>query len=241
MSAERIAILEDLGFAWDALEAAWENGFRHLTAFRDAHGHCNVPADQNTGPPDAFALGHWVANLRQSYKRGDVLPERISRLAGAGFAWTPLDTAWENGFRHLTAFRDAHGHCRVTSRHWPDDGFALLSWVRKQRNAYSTRRRHAEDGGGGYSTDRSREHIERLESIGFVWNARQSSWRASFRHLIAFGYEHGHFNVPTRYRTEDGFPLGTWVGTQRRFYKDGKVSAERIFKLECIGFAWGER
>ena len=44
LSPERRHRLEELGFIWDAREAAWEEGFHHLKLYKEREGHCNVPA-----------------------------------------------------------------------------------------------------------------------------------------------------------------------------------------------------
>ena len=35
--------LDELGFVWDPVGAAWEEGFKYLTLYRDREGHCRVP------------------------------------------------------------------------------------------------------------------------------------------------------------------------------------------------------
>jgi helicase associated protein len=49
LSPERIARLDALGFPWDAREARWENMFAELVAFKEANGHCDVPAGRPLG------------------------------------------------------------------------------------------------------------------------------------------------------------------------------------------------
>ena len=53
LSAERIARLEAIGFVWDRFEAAWEESFAELLAYKEANGDCNVP--------QGSSLGGWVA------------------------------------------------------------------------------------------------------------------------------------------------------------------------------------
>ena len=45
-------------------------------------------------------------------------------------------------------------------------------------------------------------------------------------------------NAPRRYKTAEGFLLGYWQSHQRRSYKKGKLSPDRIRLLENIGFTW---
>lgn len=43
---------------------------------------------------------------------------------------------------------------------------------------------------------------------------------------------------PVSYRCDDGFRLGEWFARQRKFYKSGKLSNEKIYLLESIGMIW---
>jgi hypothetical protein len=40
--------------------------------------------------------------------------------------------------------------------------------------------------------------------------------------------------VPLRYKTPDGFALGTWVGTRRVDYRKGTLSKDRITDLKAF-------
>lgn len=70
-------------------------------------------------------------------------------------------------------------------------------------------------------------------------------WEGQFDNIRRFHKQFGHCNVPARFK---GNPkLGHWVMTQRRQYtltKQGKPSAltaDRVRKLEDIGFVWSVR
>ncbi len=64
-----------------------------------------------------------------------------------------------------------------------------------------------------------------------------------FAHLERFLSSEGHTVVPYRFKTEDGYRLGAWVGKQRNnAKKDGRLSAERIERLEALkGWVWAAK
>ena len=78
--------------------------------------------------------------------------------------------------------------------------------------------------------------IQKLESIGFSWNSIEDRWPEMYGQLIAYKKIHGDCNVPRGY--SDNPKLGTWVKGQRSSKKKGKLSSEKIQKLESIGFSW---
>jgi len=121
-----------------------------LRAFREEHGHCNVP----TNCPDNPALGRWVASRRYHKRLGELSAEELRALDAEGFVWRPADEAWDRIFDELQRFHEAHGHCDVPE-HWAENQ-SLANWVQSQRH----RRRR----------DRlPPERVERLDAIGFSW------------------------------------------------------------------------
>ena len=64
--------------------------------------------------------------------------------------------------------------------------------------------------------------------------------------LAAFKAEHGHCRVPQNHPTDP--QLGGWVGDQRKYKKrlaasqpNPKITAERLVKLEALGFEWATK
>ena len=50
--------------------------------------------------------------------------------------------------------------------------------------------------------------------------------------------QHGNFDLPKRYKTEEGYGLGDWVGMQRKDYKAGRISADHENLLNQLGIRW---
>jgi len=78
--------LEALGFAWrhweaPTLEIRWNKMLKVLKAFKEAHGHCNVPFMYENNR----SLGWWVATQRRNGHRRE---DRAAKLDALGFIWT---------------------------------------------------------------------------------------------------------------------------------------------------------
>jgi predicted helicase len=63
MSAERRRKLDEIGFIWDPLEAAWDEGLNYLIIYRNREGHCRVPKGYIE---NGHRLGQWVSTQREN-------------------------------------------------------------------------------------------------------------------------------------------------------------------------------
>lgn len=222
-SAVSAQIVEYLGTSWD-------ERLGQLAAYRERHGHCRVPARWPENP----ALGLWVVNQRRVRKAGKLSPTKISRLDALGFEWgNHSGTSWDERLGQLAAYKARHGNCRVPAR-WPENP-ALGLWVVNQRRVRKA---------GKLSPDL----IARLNSLGFEWldgpafhwdPKTAPAWNRKFAELEAFRNLHGDCLVPSRW--EENTSLGLWVINQRRMRKAGKLSPDRIARLDTLGFYWGAK
>ncbi len=87
MREDRRALLESLpGWTWTPTSARKEEAFELLQEFVDREGHARVPT---THIERGFALGQWITNRRQTFKRGKMLPAEQHRLESIpGWSWT---------------------------------------------------------------------------------------------------------------------------------------------------------
>jgi len=218
LSGERVARLEALGFEWDPVRADWEEMFQALVAFKENQGHCGVPRRWSENPQ----LGRWVSQQRHVYKKGRLSEERVARLEALGFEWDPVRADLEEMFRALVAFKGKQGHCNVPFS-WSENP-ELGRWVANQRQTFRKGKL-------------SEERVVRLEALGFEWDPFTAAWEAMFQALVAFKGKQGHCNVP--FRWSENPELGTWVSYQRQTFRKGKLSEERVARLEALGFEWG--
>ncbi|CAL1143482.1 unnamed protein product, partial [Cladocopium goreaui] len=220
---ERVERLNSLGMLWDPFAEDWELGFRNLTAYHADHGHVRVPFHFETA--DGGKLGTWVGTQRNIKAKGKLCQERVERLNSLGMLWDPLAEDWELGFRNLTAYHAEHGHVRVPKKFETADGDRLGRWVQRQRNMKAKGKL-------------GQERVERLKSLGMVWDPLAEDWELGFRNLTAYHAEHGHVRVPFHFKTADGGKLGTWVGTQRNMKAKGKLCQERVERLNSLCMVW---
>lgn len=131
---------------------------------------------------------------------------------------------WELRYAELVHFQKGHGHCRV-----PVDSGILGKWVMHLREKYKRFLKEKR-----YRGQLTQERIERLQALGFEWTLRPPSvpWDDRFAQLQQFHQEHGHTRVTKS--VDESF--GEWVQNQRKLFRAGKLSEEKVSKLRTIDF-----
>ncbi len=234
LSEGRIKALDGIGFLWQcntrpraskpvssAPEAkmpvrTWDEVFVELVDFFKLHGHSNVPSDWTAKPE----LSRWVAQQRRAKRENRLTPEQVSRMEEIGFAWVAHDGDWDAMFTKLVE------HMRPMHNGKPRDGVIsveLRSWILTQRQF----KKRGE-------LDPLRE--QRLNGIGFEWEPFSTQWDGMFSRLRAYHSEHRNSRVPSEWSKDR--QLASWVGTQRMRKAEGKLSTERIAKLDALDFEW---
>jgi superfamily II DNA or RNA helicase len=198
----------------ERLESSWDMNFGKLQTFKQEHGHCRVSQLSKT----EGLLGRWVSTQRVLHLKGILLAERVTKLESLGFEWDPIASEWERKIRLLEEYKETHGDCLVISRH-----HELGHWVPWLRTQYSKGKL-------------SKEHIAKLESLGFAWDPLIVKWEIMFNQLLKYKKEHGNCRVVRE--LEEYKDLGVWVAMHRQAYKKNKIPRERISRLEEIGFEW---
>ncbi|MFD4554885.1 Helicase associated domain protein [Streptomyces sp. NPDC058469] len=130
-------------------------------------------------------------------------------------------SAWAEGTAACAAYRAAHGHLEPPRGWTTPEGLPLYSWLENHKSRYRD----------GQATS---EEIAELEALGIVWNKLDRIWEQFVADLVAFREENGHLDVPQKYVTPAGRPLGSQVTTRRNTW-DG-LSVERQVQLLELGF-----
>lgn len=138
-----------------------------------------------------------------------------------------LTVPWETMYSHAAAYFREHGDLEVPKRYKTAEGYGLGNWVSVQRRV------RAGDAFGRLDEER----IRRLDAIGMVWDSvPELRFERNFRAAQQYFEAHGDLNVPTAYRTEDGFALGAWLSNL--CVRRESLSEDKISRLDAIGMVW---
>lgn len=235
LSAERIALLDQIGMAWENhSDMLWERYMQALRHYQERFHHIDVPADYVN--EDGLHLGNWVSRLRVFYSsaiRQDYLSEaRIQQLNELGMIWDHHDALWERNYRSAKAFYERHGHLRIPEDYRDEEGVRIGTWIRNMRSRY-----RQSDG-----ASLSQEQKRRMEAIGMRFASRSDvEWQNGYDHAKAYHDQHHDLCVPIAYRCADGFALGKWLARHRpnaRGKTEIRVDDQRRKLLDQIGMIW---
>ncbi len=222
LSSERVRRLDAVpGWAWNGRVANWDEGFRLLTCYVERERHARVPHGH---VEDGFNLGNWVVMNRQFQAKRKLPEGRVERLELLpGWSWDTLDEAWEQGFAHLQRYASREQHARVPLRHREDE-LKLGQWVARQRQQRAKM---------------DPERAQRLEQVpGWAWDTLEAAWDRAFTQLQTFAEREGHARVPGDHAVGD-LRLGSWVDKQRTAWRNGRLSPDRVTRLEAVpGWEW---
>lgn len=86
--------------------------------------------------------------------------------------------------------------------------------------------------------DEVRDCVQLFEKLN---DTLVASWDYMFAEAKKYYEQNGNLEVPKRYKTDEGYSLGSWLMTQRKVRKGdqfGILGEDRIKKLDSIGMVW---
>lgn len=224
LTDEQVSALDELGMVWNKRqEQAWNKAYLAAQAYFKTHGNLNVPATYKTA--DGFALGKWVDRQR---KNKELSESRKSKLDDIGMVWKK-ENSWNVRYEIAKAYFEKNGNLDV-STNYVTDGVWLGKWLSEQRKAHKI---------GKLSAERT----HRLELLNIDWNTDiqkryDEIWSGYFEKVKAYFDKNGDISGIGNNEEKDKQKLDIWIKKQRQYYKDGKLSKERIKRLESVGIVW---
>jgi len=136
---------------------------------------------------------------------------------------------FEKGFQKTLLYKERTGNANAQASCKTEEGYPLGTWQSSQRYKYKKGKL-------------SPEKIKRLEEIGFKWKIQaeqyEEQFEKGFQETLKYKNSTGNPNAPRKYKTVEGYQLGTWQSSQTKTYKKGNLSPNQIRRLEEIGFTW---
>ena len=126
---------------------------------------------------------------------------------------------WAEMYVIAQEYYERQGDLLVPVHYVTEESIRLGAWIANQRRQYKN---------GKLAKDK----IELLEKIGIVWSVYEAQWVEYYGLAKSYYNENGNLLIPLLFTTNDGVHLGSWIGTQRRQYKGGELSEDKIELLE---------
>lgn len=216
------------------LDRSWDDYYREAVWYRETFGNLQVPARFQT--PAGVSLGSWLIAQRRIYSGkapGKLSEEQKRKLEELGIDWEgSFERQWENGYAQALKYYEKNGDLDVRTGYVTETGFRLGLWLNNIRRYRAT-------GSRVLTGQRGKQ----LEQIGMIWDKLSYRWERGYAAAKVYYERRGDLNVPVGFVTEDGFPLGHWLMSQRQNHKGANPNAlpltkEQVLCLEQIGMSW---
>lgn len=215
------------------LSSAWETYYIAARQYYREKGNLKVPKSYQT--QTGLTLGSWIQTqrrVRAGSVTGNLSEEKVRKLDEIGMVWDSKDQSWNEALRELQAYYEEHGNLDVKARYVTENGFRLGRWVCNLRMKVKNK---------GLDQALTKEQQGELEKLGMIWDRNGEKWEEYFREAQGYYLEHGNLEVPVKYVTENGVPLGRWlaeIGSQlgeKNAYRSS-LEERQLERLRQIGF-----
>lgn len=219
--------LSAMDFVWNIktiFDFQWKQHFHELESFYQIHGHCRVPGKYGK-------LVGWMERQRSAKENKLLSSDRERMLDGIDFIWdfnTIKKKDWDKKYLQLVDYKQQNGNGFVPVNYKGNK--SLGTWVATQRWLEAK-------GKLGQAKKK------KLDGVGFVWSRdtekqlkaiQSKKWEASFEKLRNYYENHGTCQVSLKIDPV----LQRWTCWQRKAFYEGKLSKNRLDRLNEITFPW---
>lgn len=212
-------------------------------------------------------LGRWISTQRSNYKIGKMSIDRIDKLDSIGMIWdrkTVRDSFrryedyndWDKIYELAKVYYINNGNLDDSEK-IIIDGFRLDYWIQNQRHDYKKgvlsldKIEKLESIGMIWKKDRKRRSKCYLQEIDMNDDTKSNNgniskdeaWNIMYELAKAYYNYHGDLDISRKFEVEgykgnDITRLGNWINNQKTKYRTGRLSMDKIEKLESIGMVW---
>lgn len=219
LTEEQIEKLDAIGMVWDKFKEQWDETYAIAKAYYEENGSLDGLRDIKI---DGKNIYQWLGDQIKSYNKGTLSEERTRLLEQIGVVWNKNEARWQEMYDLAKKYYEENGSLlSITDAN-------LRNWIQVQRQAYK---------GKGTYTKLSKQQIEKLESIGMVWDVKGKGFSEMYELAKKYYEEHGDLLLPDKYEI-DGKKVSSWISDKRKAYKKGTLTEEQIEQLEAIGMVW---
>ncbi|GKY95486.1 hypothetical protein MPSEU_000510200 [Mayamaea pseudoterrestris] len=205
----------------------WDASFARLLAWKRKHGDVSVP--QRLTNTKEKKLSNWVMRQRKLYRKFQLRPDHFERLERVGFCFR-LDSS-RNPIQSRGGVHPKYKDCKYEIPKLEDEIVAESDDEDDE----------SEGDGDDENEDADGEEVsygsESNDEEGNLSKAEDSDqdWISMYDCLRSDKHDGGAL-VPGGYVRNT--KLAAWTAKQRKLYKQGQLSEDRIIQLESIGFVW---
>ena len=220
---DKIRKLQSINFIFQEKEKlSWDEMFNKLVKYINENGKYPQRTDAD---PEIRKLSIWITNQRAFYKSNKLPIDKIKKLQSIGFIFDPFEESWQVNFNELVKYlEENNGKYPPQSSKLPKVK-RLAIWVGSQRLNYKNK-------------ILSKEKLAKLQSIGFIFDSQEESWQINLDQLT----EYLKANDGKYPSADDPIPeirkICAWVFKQRKSYNKKQLPANRLVKLQSIGFVF---
>jgi superfamily II DNA or RNA helicase len=223
ISTDEIQQLDALGFVWDGTrKSAFENSFPLLNSYYQEHGHLNIML------PDKYEgenIGKMVYAIRDTKRLNRLSAEEIQKLDALNFIWDATKkSTFDNKLPLLQSYHQNHGHLNIklSESYQGENIGGLVTRLRGDKKANKL----------------SDDDIQKLNRLGFVWDATNKSvFENAFPLLQSYYENYGNLDIKISDKYQ-GQNIGNMVSSVRAAKRDNNLSDEEIQKLDALNFMW---
>lgn len=140
-----------------------------------------------------------------------------------------LSSSWDHYFSEASIYYAEHDNLNIPKRYTTPAGLSLGEWLTTQRRVRA----------GQIPGSLTEQQIARLDSIGMEWgNRNDAAWEHGLEEARQYHEKYGTLQVPAKYKTEDGYLLGSWIINARQKRLAGRLDETQIQQLDALGMAW---